>query len=203
MRAERSPDPARRNPESTKAILEAALALARDEGWTGVSIEGIAARAGVGKRTIYRWWPSKGAVVLDAYVSRLRDTPHMSAQAASTEDLRADLVLMLNETWGMVSDSLPLLAALIGEAQHDRDLAGQLWEQLIAPSSEPVQARIRLAQDQGEITADVDPFRAAELVYGQIYLRLLVTPKHLDADFLEDCVDLALHGLRARPDASP
>ncbi|MQM28621.1 TetR/AcrR family transcriptional regulator [Glycomyces albidus] len=199
MQATRTPDPARRNPDSTKAILEAALALARDEGWSKVSIEGIAARAGVGKRTIYRWWPSKGAVVLDAYVSRLQEAPYMSPEAAATDDLRADLVRVLNDTWNMVSDSLPLLAALIGEAQHDPDLAARLWERLIAPSSEPVQARIRLAQDRGEIAPDADPFRAAELIYGQIYLRLLVTPKALDEGFLEDCVDLSLRGLRVRP----
>lgn len=198
MQATRTPDPARRNPESTKAILEAALTLARDEGWAKVSIEGIAARAGVGKRTIYRWWPSKGAVVLDAYVSRMEEAPYMDPAATATEDLRADLVRMLTDAWDMVGDSLPLLAALIGEAQHDPELADRLWERLIEPANEPVQARIRLAQDQGEIAAGVDPLRATELVYGQIYVRLLVIPKHLDAAFLEDCVDLALRGLRER-----
>lgn len=199
MRATRSPDPARRNPESAKAILEAALALARDEGWARVSIEGIAARAGVGKRTIYRWWPSKGAVVLDAYVSRMEAMPYMAPAATATEDLRADLVRMLTDSWDMASDSLPLLAALIGEAQHDPDLAERLWKRLIGPANEPVQARIRLSQDRGEIPADVDPLRATELVYGQIYVRLLVIPERIDAAFLEDCVDLALRGLRGRP----
>jgi AcrR family transcriptional regulator len=199
MPTQRTPDPNRRNPESTRAILEAALALARDQGWAKVSIEGIAARAGVGKRTIYRWWPSKGAVVLDAYAARLQDRPYMNAAAAEDGDLRGDLVRILGETWDMVSDSLPLLASLIGEAQHDPDLAERLWERLIGPSSEPVQDRIRRAQSAGEITPDVDPFRAAELLYGQIYLRLLVTPKPLDAVFLEDCIDLALHGLLKRP----
>ncbi|WP_026925088.1 TetR/AcrR family transcriptional regulator [Glycomyces arizonensis] len=196
MRAERSPDPTRRNPESTKAILETALALARDEGWSKVSIEGIASRAGVGKRTIYRWWPSKGAVVLDAYAARLQDTPYMSSGATGDGDLRDDLARMLRETWDMVSDSLPLLVSLIGAAQHDPDLASRLWERLIGPSSEPVQERIKRAQERGEIAPDADPFRAAELIYGQIYLRLLVTPKPIDTDFLEDCVDLALRGLR-------
>ncbi|GAA2127123.1 TetR/AcrR family transcriptional regulator [Glycomyces algeriensis] len=198
MPAQRTPDPNRRNPESTKAILEAALTLARDQGWSKVSIEGIAAQAGVGKRTIYRWWPSKGAVVLDAYAARLQDRPYMSAGEAQDGELREDLVRVLGETWDMVSDSLPLLASLIGEAQHDPDLGERLWERLIGPSSLPVQARIERAQANGEIAGGADPFRAAELIYGQIYLRLLVTPKPIDAAFLENCVDLALHGLRSR-----
>ncbi|WP_067177689.1 TetR/AcrR family transcriptional regulator [Microtetraspora niveoalba] len=195
----KEPDPARRNPQSTNAILRAALQLAQEEGLSKVSIDGIAARAGVGRRTIYRWWPSKSAVVLDAYVQRLRDTPLMRPRSAPSDDVRADLVGMVKDTWiEVVGDSAPLVAALIGEAQHDKEVAARLWERLIAPSSEPVMARIKLAQDQGQIAAEADPYRCAELLYGQIYLRLLLTPNDLDESFLEDCVDLALNGLRAR-----
>jgi AcrR family transcriptional regulator len=195
----KQPDPARRNPQSTTAILRAALQLAQEEGWSKVSIEGIAARAGVGKRTVYRWWPSKGAVVLDAYVQRLQDSPLMSPPPAPSGEVRTDLIRMVKDTWiHAVGDSAPLLAALIGEAQHDKDVAARLWERLIVPSSEQVIARIKLAQDRGEIAADADPYRCTELIYGQIYVRLLLTPKDLDEAFLEDCVDLALSGLRPR-----
>jgi AcrR family transcriptional regulator len=195
----KEPDPGRRNPESTAAILRAALQLAQEEGWSKVSIEGIAARAGVGKRTIYRWWPSKGAVVLDAYAQRLRDSPLMRPRPAPSGDLRADLVRMVKDTWiETVGDSVPLVAALIGEAQHDRDLAARLWERLIVPSSEQVIARVTLAQEHGQIAVGIDPYRCTELIYGQIYVRLLLTPNDLDEDFLEDCVDLALNGLRPR-----
>ncbi|WP_022891327.1 TetR/AcrR family transcriptional regulator [Agromyces subbeticus] len=193
------PNSTRRSQKSTDAILRAALELAHSEGWPRVTIEGIAARAGVGKRTIYRWWPSKGAVVLDAYAQLLESSPLMRNEPTVTADIREDLVTMVRDTWiHAVGDSAPLIAALIGEAQHDTDLAARLWERLIVPSSERAIARIVRAQDGGEIDPGVDPYRATELLYGQIYIRLLLTPHDLDETFLESCVDLALNGLRAR-----
>ena len=61
---DRAPDPARRSERARRAILDAALALCRARGYDGTAIEAIAADAGVGKQTIYRWWPSKGAVIM-------------------------------------------------------------------------------------------------------------------------------------------
>ena len=70
-----TPDPARRNERSRRAILDATVALIGELGYEQVSIEAIAKRAGVGKQTIYRWWPSKGAVALEALDERLRTAP--------------------------------------------------------------------------------------------------------------------------------
>ncbi|HST43532.1 MAG TPA: helix-turn-helix domain-containing protein, partial [Conexibacter sp.] len=68
--ASRAPDPARRSESSRRAVLAAADALIAEVGYRRLTIEAIAARAGVGKQTIYRWWPSKGAVVFDAFLAR-------------------------------------------------------------------------------------------------------------------------------------
>ena len=68
MPAPRGPDPARRSERAHTAILEATRDLIVEVGYDSMSIEGIAARAGVGKQTIYRWWPSKAAVLLDAFL---------------------------------------------------------------------------------------------------------------------------------------
>ncbi|WP_147918429.1 TetR/AcrR family transcriptional regulator [Ruania zhangjianzhongii] len=192
----KAPDQTRRNPHSTEAILRASLELAQEHGWAKVSIDGIAARAGVSKRTIYRWWPSKGAVVLDAYVQRIQHTPLMTPQPTPHGDIRTDLVRLVKDGWiQTVGDSATLVASLIGEAQHDPHLGTQLWEHFITPANKSVMERISLGQDEGELAPGVDPYRATELIYGQIFVRLLQTPDAVDAPFLENCVDLALSGL--------
>jgi AcrR family transcriptional regulator len=199
MSPSRAPDPARRNPQTTAAILEAALAMARESGLAKVSIEGIAERAGVGKRTIYRWWPSKGAVVLDAWAQRLEDLSYKDLQSAQSDDFEADLKQILKDSWlGAIGDSRPVLAWLIGEAQHDPGLAIELRDRLIGPARDRVAARIRHAQDKGQVAPDIDPYRAIDLIYAQLYYRLLVAPGPHDEAFTESVADLALRGLRPR-----
>ncbi|GAA2125160.1 TetR/AcrR family transcriptional regulator [Actinomadura napierensis] len=199
MSPSRTPDPARRNPQTTAAILEAALAMARESGLAKVSIEGIAARAGVGKRTIYRWWPSKGAVVLDAWAQRLEDRLFKHLQSAQSDDFEADLKQMVKDSWlGAIGDSRPVLAWLIGEAQHDPNLANELRDRLIGPTRDRVAVRIRRAQDEGQVAPDIDPYRAIDLIYAQLYYRLLVSPGPHDEAFTESVADLALRGLRPR-----
>jgi AcrR family transcriptional regulator len=85
-----SPDPTRRNERSRRAILEAASELVADTGFVRLTVEAIAARAGVGKQTIYRWWPSKGAVVFDALLAEGLGAEGES-RLPDTGDLRADL----------------------------------------------------------------------------------------------------------------
>ncbi|MBD2899589.1 hypothetical protein amrb99_85730 [Actinomadura sp. RB99] len=199
MSPSHAPDPARRNPETTAAILEAALAMASESGLAKVSIEGIAARAGVGKRTIYRWWPSKGSVVLDAWAQRLEDLSYEDLQSAQSDDFEGDLKQILKDSWlGAIGDSRPVLAWLIGEAQHDTGLAIELRDRLIGPARDRMAARIRRAQEKGQVAPDIDPYRAIDLIYAQLYYRLLVAPGPHDEAFTESVADLALRGLRPR-----
>ncbi|MEV0587460.1 TetR/AcrR family transcriptional regulator [Nonomuraea sp. NPDC050310] len=194
-----APDPARRNPQTTAAILDAALAMAAEGGLAKVSIEGIAARAGVGKRTIYRWWPSKGAVVLDAWARRLEGQLYKRLSEPRGVDFETKLKQMIKDAWiHTVGDTLPVLSWLVGEAQHDPELGAELRKRLIEPASNLVAARIRRAQEDGEVAADIDPYRAIELVYAQLYYRLLVSGRPTDEAFLDDVAELAMRGLRPR-----
>src|SRR5687768_7729574 len=98
----KAPDSARRSERSRRAIYEAALGLVGEIGYPKTTVEGIAARAGVGKQTIYRWWPSKAAVLLEAFL----DMADQAAEAAGpggyeipdTGDLEADLRTVLRAT---------------------------------------------------------------------------------------------------------
>ena len=132
----------RRSETSRLAILDAALALCRDQGYAKVTIEAIAARAGVGKQTIYRWWPSKGAVVLDAFERVAAEIP-----VPDTGDVLADMRTFLTNVVTLFTDDNfgPHLGALIGEAQHDPAVRTALLEQYLKPRraavAEPPQAR--------------------------------------------------------------
>jgi AcrR family transcriptional regulator len=201
MPAQRTPDPNRRNPESTKAILDAALTLARDQGWSKVSIEGIAAQAGVGKRTIYRWWPSKGAVVLDAVLALSRSGPEQSMALPDTGDLAADLRTVMRATVAEFADPAfeKPIRALNREIIDDPDLAARYRETLADPVDEAKKARLRSAQRAGQLAADADLDLALELLYAPLYQRWLLRTGPLTPDYADALVDAFLKAMR--PDA--
>ncbi|WP_067812717.1 TetR/AcrR family transcriptional regulator [Actinomadura kijaniata] len=191
--------PERRSEESARAIVQAALDLCREVGYRKLSIEGIAARAGVGKNTIYRWWPSKSAVLLDGLVSAVTDVafPH-------TEDVAADLKTQMVTVAGSIAspDIGPHYAALIGEAQQDPELARALWDRLISHLVAAAIQRIQLAQRQGQIRPDLAPDLVVELLYGPIYYRYLIRQRLPDKEHINAIVDTALTGLTPPPTSS-
>src|SRR5215208_1592200 len=101
--ARREPDPTRRNARAHAAILGATRTLIQTIGYDRMSMEGIAARAGVGKQTIYRWWPSKGAVLFDAFLALSEDAEGVPA-LPDTGVLEADLKLVLRATVEELND---------------------------------------------------------------------------------------------------
>src|SRR4051812_8481063 len=124
----KTPEASRRSERSRQAILTAAVELVGEVGYARLTIEAIAARAGVGKQTIYRWWPSKGAVVLDAFVALGGSSE--PAALPDTGDLEADLRTVLRATVQELTDprfELPS-RALTAESQSDPALAQQFVE---------------------------------------------------------------------------
>src|SRR5439155_4247349 len=121
--ASRAPLASRRSDRSRLAIVDAALALCREHGYARVSIEAIAARAGVGKQTIYRWWPSKGAVVLEAFERVAAEIP-----VPDTGDVASDMRPFLTDVVRLCADNTygPHLGARIGEPQHDPSVGAAL-----------------------------------------------------------------------------
>jgi AcrR family transcriptional regulator len=136
-------DPARRNERSRRAILTAALDLLAETGYTDLTIEAIAARAGVGKQTIYRWWRGKGPVILDALV----ETAARDVVLPDTGDLRADLRTIARATITEFAD--PRLSAttraLTIETLADDELAEQVRDRYCdpAPAVNPLVRRPR------------------------------------------------------------
>jgi len=188
--------PASRRRESSRlAILDAALALCREEGYARLSIEAIAARAGVGKQTIYRWWPSKGAVLLEA----LDREAAGAAAFPDTGDVIADMRTTINDVIRFQAnpDLGPPFAALIAEAQQDPALGPLLLERFISPRRAPIVERLRRAQQAGQLPQTLDPEAVLEVIFGALFHRLLLRSGPLDAAYASFVVDTVFAGTSA------
>ena len=188
--------PKRGRPRSEKArhaILEAAAELLLLRGLGAVSMDAVAERAGVSKATIYRWWPSKEMLALDA----LLDWAATSAPARDTGSLRGDL-LALVRPWVREIKRQPfgrVIAALVTEAQSDPQFAEAYRTHFVEPRREAMRAAFARAADRGDVPADLDVEVAVDLIYGPLYHRLLHGHAPLTGQFAQDVVDMALAGI--------
>ncbi|MFF0478636.1 TetR/AcrR family transcriptional regulator [Streptomyces sp. NPDC004284] len=203
--AKAAPDASRRSERSRRAIFDAALALVSETGYAKTTIEGIAARAGVGKQTIYRWWPSKAAVLLDAFLDlAARANETLSGDADSeipdTGDLAADLKHVLRATVDELTDPAfdGPTRALAAEGVVDPELGARFTEALLEPQLQYYVRRIRAAQTKGDIDPDVDPRVAVELLVGPLHHRWIHRTLPLTHAYADTLVDLALRGLAPR-----
>jgi AcrR family transcriptional regulator len=194
----KGPDPSRRNQRSREAILRAAYDLCRERSFERTTVEAIAGRAGVGKQTIYRWWPSKGAVVMEA----LNEVVGAAGDFPDSGDVVADLRQQMTAVSTLLSspDFGPAYTGVIGAAQSDPAVAAALVREIINPRTVACHKRLERAREQGEIRADADLDVAVELLYGPIHHRLLLHTRPLTPAHVTAVLDLAFVGLR--PDRS-
>jgi AcrR family transcriptional regulator len=173
-----------RSERAATAILGAARELLEERGLRGLSVDAIAARAGVSKATIYRWWPNKSAVVMDAFLADTGPRMPFPDTGSVREDLRRQLrsvIRLFNEprTRGP-------FVALIAESQHDPEVARALRERFIAARRAAAREVFERGQARGELRADLDIDIANDALYGALYYRLLVSgaplrPRYADA----------------------
>jgi AcrR family transcriptional regulator len=188
-----------RSQEADRAILTATVDLLAERGLAAMSIEEVAARAGVGKTTIYRRWPSKGLLALDAFVDSFRQEQPLP----DTGTLRGDLLSALHAWVRAVTQTAmgPMLTGLIAEAQHDPELRGAWRDRVLEPLR--MQHRIMLdrAVARGEIAASVDRDVVLDLFFGAAEHRLLLGHLPMTDEFIAEVVDTILAGV-ARPKGS-
>ncbi|MEV6262889.1 TetR/AcrR family transcriptional regulator [Streptomyces sp. NPDC051784] len=206
MSSQKAPDASRRSDRSRRAIHDAALALVGEVGYARTTIEGIAARAGVGKQTIYRWWPSKAAVLMDAFLDLGARQAAESAPEGEggyvfpdTGDLAADLKLVLRATVDELNDPVTEAPtrALTAEGIIDPALGAQFVEKLLEPQIQLYVTRLRAAQKAGEVREDLDPRVAVELLIAPLTHRWLLRTLPLTHAYADAVVDHTLRGLSA------
>lgn len=195
----KAPDPARRSDRSRRAILDAALALVGEVGYNKLTIEAIAARAGVGKQTIYRWWPSKAAVLLDASLALFGDAETEAGLTGfpDTGDLAADLKLVLRMTVDQFNDEKydAPTRALTAAGATDPELSARFTEQLLEPQLALYEARLRVAREAGQLAADVDLRLTVEMLVGPLTYRWLLRTAPLTHAYTDALVDRVLGGV--------
>ena len=183
----------RRSERSHRAIVTATRELLVERGYPDVTIEGIAARAGVGKQTIYRWWPSRAALVLEAYLSSAEVVTTPKAGRTVRADVRSLLgwlIAVLREpTGGRV------VAGLVADIQHDADLAEGFHRDVVPARREAMLAALERGRARGEIREDADLELAVDALHGAVFYRLLLSGEALDEDFASRLTDQVLEGL--------
>lgn len=152
-------------------MLDAAFELVGSGGPGEISVNAIAEEAGVAKQTIYRWWPSRTAVVLDALVEgTMRATPF-----GESDDLRADFRRHLESVVRLfASPTGSIIRELVAEGQSDPAIAEELRKRFWGPRRELSLARLQRGIDRGQIRPDIDPELVLDAIYGPFWLRLMI-----------------------------
>jgi AcrR family transcriptional regulator len=179
-----------RSEQARVAVLQAADDLLVENGFARLTVEGIAQRAGVAKQTIYRWWPSKTDILLEALSVDMQEEP----APADTGELAADLRLHLSALACFLteSDAGAVLRALLAEAQHDPRLAARLREEHSAHQRARDRVPLERAAARGELPPGTDLDALADRLVGPIYYRVLVTGEEITESFLDELAGSAL-----------
>ncbi|MGQ4385137.1 TetR/AcrR family transcriptional regulator [Streptomyces sp. SAS_270] len=202
-----APDSTRRSEKSRRAIYAAALALVSETGYAKTTIEGIAARAGVGKQTIYRWWSSKADVLLEAFLDLGEQAAERAGQSGQetygipdTGDLAADLKQVLRATVDELLDPAfeAPARALTAEGFVNEEVGREFVAKLLEPQLQLYVQRLRSAQETGAVRPDVDPRIALELFVSPLAQRWLQHTGPITHAYTDTLVDYALYGLAPR-----
>ena len=182
-----------RSEQADRAILAAAADLLAERGLAGMSIEEVASRAGVGKATIYRRWPSRGTLALDAFLAEFQSQLPLPDTGSLHDDLLAALRNWIRSVTR--TSAGPALAGLIAEAQLDPGLAAAWRERVFDRLRAQQRIMLDRAVARGEISAKTDYDVALDLMYGAAYHRLLNGHRPLTDQFARRVVDLIMAGL--------
>lgn len=183
-----------RSEDARHAVLEAADDLLAEKGFAGVTVEGIAAAAGVSKQTIYRWWNSKTDILLDTF---LEDAARLVPRDHG--DLAADLRAHLRRLAAFLSrdDAGTVFRALIGHAQHDPAFAAVLRERYLDEQRRRDRLPLDRAVERGQLPPGFDVPAGVDLLVGPIYHRVLITGDPVHDAFVDGVVESFIAGAAA------
>lgn len=177
-----------RSEKTTQEVIEAALEVLLDVGVAGFTVDAVVARSGVAKTTIYRWWPNRQALLLDAVHAQL--TPPATP---NTGDARADLRGYMEHFTTLQPDTpaAQLLPDLCAAARRDRDLA-ELRDILLAEKRQPIITILELARGRGELRPDADLDVLTSLIVGPLVYTKSLCGAAADAALVDAAIDAAL-----------
>jgi len=182
---------------SRAAILEAAGAMLVEGGPSALTIEGVAERSGVAKTTIYRHWPSRSRLILDAFESLFQTR----RRTAPKGPIREQLITLLNGISRGITSSrwAPAMAGLFAAADRDPELM-LLVHDFLRVRMEPTRLALQGAIERGEILATVDVDASVSMLVGPIFYRRIVSREKLDPEFTEQVVTTFLRAVSVQPE---
>src|SRR5579864_1181045 len=182
-----------RSEQARQAILSSTLKILGKSGFSDFKIEEVAARASVGKATVYRWWPNKGALIADAFASsttrKLRFPDTGSVYADMSQQMR-QLIKVFRSRRGRI------VSAILAAGQSDKDLIEAFRERFLWPRRREAYATLRRGIERGELRRDLDPDLLLDSLYGPIYMRFLIQHDRLTPEFVDRLCALVLAGVR-------
>jgi AcrR family transcriptional regulator len=198
--AERAPNlaPGRpRDSRATASILRAALEQGEELGFDSLTVEGIAARAGVAKTTIYRRWPNISAIVMDAFLAEVTRTAPIQERTTVRESFAASMRMLARGYRGRQGK---ILRPLLGRAQLDEKLREAVRKRWVEPRRQFAREIIRRGIERGELRAGLDPDVVLDALYGPFYHRLLVPydDASISDAYVDALVDTVFGGLERK-----
>lgn len=187
-----------RSEQSRQAILQATINLLdqRQPGHMSVqqlSIERIARDAGVSKATIYRWWSSKAALIIDTFIENHVTATPIRDDLPAIDALREHAIALAKVYSGYEGS---LMAQLIAESQYDDATLRDFKDKFFLPRRAMIKKVIQRAVQEGSIRDDLDIDHIAEYIYSPIYFRLLFQESSLDAEATSSSFDITMQGLK-------
>jgi len=180
-----------RSEKARLAILRSTLKMLGENGFSDLTIEGVAEHATVGKATVYRWWPNKGALIADAFASsttrRLRFPDTGSVYTDMSRQMR-QLVKVFRSRRGRI------VSAILAAGQSDKGLIAAFRDRFLWPRRREAYETLKRGIRRGELRKDIDPDLLLDSLYGPIYMRFLIRHDRLTPDFVDRLCALVLSG---------
>src|SRR5579863_6283827 len=190
----RKRSPGRPRSESIRvAILRTTLKLLGENGFSDLTIADVAARASVGKATVYRWWPDKAALIADAFSRSATPELHFPDTGSVDTDMSQQmrqLIKIFRSPRGRI------VSAILGGGQSDRGLITAFRERFMKPRRQEAYATLRRGILRGELRHNIDMDLLLDSLYGPIYMRFLLRHDSLTPGFVDNLCELVLSGAR-------
>jgi len=185
-----------RSEQARVAILRSTLKLLADKGFSDLTIESVAERAGVGKATVYRWWPDKATLIADAFACSTKRNLHFP----DTGSVRTDMSQQMRQLIKIFrSRRGRIVSAILAAGQTDRNVIAAFRDRFMMPRRREAYATLRRGIQRGQLRKNIDMDLLLDSLYGPIYMRFLIRHDSLTAEFVEGLCELTLGGTLPGP----
>src|SRR5208283_466421 len=197
--ARKRPDPGRkkrspgrpRSEQARLAILRSTLKLLAEKGFSELTIESVAEHAGVGKATVYRWWPDKAALIADAFACSTKRRLHFPDTGSVRTDMSQQMRQLIKVFRGRRGR---IVSAILAAGQTDRGVIAAFRERFMMPRRQEAYATLRRGIQRGQLPKKIDMDLLLDSLYGPIYMRFLIRHDSLTPEFVEGLCELTLGG---------